>query len=75
MSSDQLVLDLSLRPAYGREDFLVAPSNEEAEAQVCRWPDWPSHALCLIGPRGSGKTHLAHVWKEMSGAVYLKDQN
>jgi DnaA regulatory inactivator Hda len=74
MTSKQLVFDLSLRPAYGREDFLIAPSNEQAVTRVEQWPDWPSHALCLVGPKGSGKTHLAHVWREMSGAVYLKGE-
>lgn len=68
MSPEQLTFDLSQRPAFGREDFLVSPSNQEAVALVDRWPNWPSHALCLIGPSGSGKTHLAHVWMEVSGA-------
>lgn len=75
MTSKQLVFDLSLKPAYGRENFLVAPSNQEAEALVSRWPEWPTHVLCLMGPTGSGKTHLAHVWQEMSGALYLKGKD
>ncbi len=68
MSPEQLTFDLSQRPAFGREDFLVSQSNQEAVALVDRWPNWPSHALCLIGPSGSGKTHLAHVWMEVSHA-------
>jgi chromosomal replication initiation ATPase DnaA len=64
----QLALDLRHRAAMGREDFLVSPSNEEAVAWIDRWPDWPGHALVLIGPPGCGKTHLGQVWQAQAGA-------
>jgi chromosomal replication initiation ATPase DnaA len=64
----QLVLDLPHRTALGRDDFLVSRSNAEAVAFIDRWPSWPGYALALIGPRGSGKTHLAEVWRRMSNA-------
>ncbi len=67
----QLTLDLGHRPALGREDFLVAPSNEFAVAWVDRWPQWPGAALALYGPPGSGKSHLAQVWRAASGALAL----
>lgn len=65
----QLPLELPHRPALGREDFLVAPCNEVAVAWIDRWPDWPSCGLALHGPAGSGKSHLAEVWRRVSGAV------
>ncbi len=65
----QLPLELALRPALGRDDFLVAPSNEVAVAWIDRWPDWPGPALAIYGPPGCGKTHLCQVWRAMSGAV------
>jgi chromosomal replication initiation ATPase DnaA len=58
----QLAFDLPLDPRYGREDFLVSPSNERAYAQVERWPDWPDTVLRIEGPPGSGKSHLASIW-------------
>lgn len=64
----QLAFDLPHRPATGRDDFLVTPSNEKAVALIDLWPNWPSHALILLGPPGSGKSHLAAVWHEMTGA-------
>lgn len=36
-----------------------------------RWPDWPSHTIAIIGPEGSGKSHLASIWAQMSGARVL----
>ncbi len=67
----QLPLELPLRPAFGREDFLVAPSNEVAVAWIDRWPDWPGPALALYGPPGCGKSHLCQVWRAASGAVEI----
>ena len=67
----QLPLELALRPALGREDFLVASSNEVAVAWIDRWPDWPGPVLALYGPPGCGKTHLCQVWRAASGAVEI----
>lgn len=66
--ADQLILDLGFRPALGAEDFIVGRSNEAALAMIERWPDWPARALLIVGPAGSGKTHLAHVWRLASAA-------
>ncbi len=64
----QLTLDLPQRPALGREDFVVAPCNETAVAWIDRWPDWPQPVLTVHGPSGSGKSHLAQVWRRASRA-------
>lgn len=64
----QLALDLPLRPALGREDFLVTAANAQAVSLVDRWPDWLNPALVLLGPAGCGKTHLVEVWRRRSGA-------
>src|SRR5690606_11062880 len=42
-----------------------------AVALVDRWPDWPSPVVVLAGPAGSGKSHLAAVWREASSATRL----
>ena len=61
-----------MRWARRLADFLPAASNQEALDAVLRWPDWPSTACVLIGPPGSGKTHLAKIWAQRSGAVFLR---
>jgi len=68
----QLHFSFEHRPAMGQEDFLVAPCNEQAVQWIDGWPDWPGPALCLHGPTGCGKTHLAHVWQARSAAVMLE---
>ena len=62
MSPEQLTFDLPVRETRGRDDFFISPANETALAALDGWSDWPSGKLLLIGPEGSGKTHLAHVW-------------
>lgn len=61
-STTQLALDFPHRPSLGREDFLIAPCNQEAAAMVESWPNWPYFAVCIYGPEGSGKSHLANVF-------------
>ena len=70
----QVPLDLAHPVGQSRDDLVVAPSNAEALALVERWPDWPSPVVVLAGPAGSGKTHLAAIWREESGAADLTDQ-
>lgn len=64
----QLALALPHRQSYAREDFLSGPSNAVALALVDGWPDWPARAVALVGPEGSGKSHLADIWAAEAGA-------
>ncbi|WP_316014707.1 HdaA/DnaA family protein [Roseobacter sp. HKCCA0434] len=68
MTARQLPLDLPSRTALDRDAFFVSESNATALAMVEDWQSWPGRKLALSGPPGSGKTHLAHVWAELSGA-------
>ena len=71
-AAGQLPFAFPQRPALGREDFLVVPSNAAAVEWIDRWPDWPFFALALHGPAGSGKSHLLEVWRQRSGAQLLR---
>lgn len=67
----QLPLDLAHDEAKSRDDLVVGPSNAQAVALVDNWPDWPAPIAVLAGPAGSGKSHLAEVWREASNAAAL----
>lgn len=64
----QLALALGHDESFARDDFLSGPSNAKALALIERWPDWPSRAILLVGPEGSGKSHLAAIWSANTGA-------
>ncbi|MER9657339.1 DnaA regulatory inactivator HdaA [Mesorhizobium sp. M0152] len=67
----QLPLDLGHGTGYSRDELVVSGTNSQAVALVDRWPDWPSSLVVLAGPAGSGKTHLASIWRARANAVAI----
>ena len=64
----QLALALPHAESFARDDFLTGTSNADALATIERWPDWADRVLALTGPEGAGKSHLAAIWAEKTGA-------
>jgi chromosomal replication initiation ATPase DnaA len=64
----QLAFALPHAESFTRDNFLEGPANAAGLALVDSWPDWPNRVMLLIGPEGSGKSHLAAIWAEQSGA-------
>jgi chromosomal replication initiation ATPase DnaA len=71
VSARQLALPFAYIPRFRVEDFIPAPSNEEARAWLGRTADWPASRLALYGEAGCGKTHLLQLWAERHGALLL----
>lgn len=67
----QLPLSLPHSAAMTRADFIVGRANQPAIALIDRYPDWPNPVALLVGPVGSGKTHLGQIWKSAAGAVEI----
>lgn len=66
--AEQLIFDLPVVTAFGRDDFFTSPANSLAVAAIEGWRDWPLGKLVLVGPEGAGKSHLARIWADIVGA-------
>jgi chromosomal replication initiation ATPase DnaA len=64
----QLALALPHAESLTRDDFLEGPANEAGLALIDGWPDWPNRIMLLVGPEGSGKSHLTAIWADRAGA-------
>src|SRR6195256_4092321 len=64
----QLAFALPHAESLTRDNFLEGPANEAGLALIDSWPDWPNRIMLLVGPEGSGKSHLASIWAEQAGA-------
>ncbi|HVG48434.1 MAG TPA: DnaA/Hda family protein [Rubellimicrobium sp.] len=68
LDAEQLSFDWALPVALGPEDFFVSDANADAHAMIAGGLRWPDGKLALVGPEGSGKTHLARIWQGLTGA-------
>jgi chromosomal replication initiation ATPase DnaA len=64
----QLAFALPHAESLTRDNFLEGPANAAGLALIDRWPEWPNRIMLLVGPEGSGKSHLAAIWAEQAGA-------
>ena len=71
----QLPLNLPHDPSFAREDFLAAPANAEALRAIEAWPDWAGRMLLLVGPAGSGKSHLGAIWARAAEAATVEAES
>lgn len=70
--STQIPLVFEPRVCYKRDDFMVNRCNLQAINVIDSWPNWPFFAYVLYGPKGCGKSHLAHVFAEHVACFYQK---
>lgn len=67
----QLTFDLPVLTAFGARDFFVSASNRQAHDMLADVLPWPQGKLALVGPPGSGKTHLVRIWAARTGATVV----
>jgi chromosomal replication initiation ATPase DnaA len=68
----QFRLELGRSIPFQRADFIISPENAEAVRALDAWPNWHGGCLTLVGPAGSGKSHLALTWAARAKAAILK---
>ena len=67
--SAQQSLPLAWTPRYDAHSFIVSECNRAAFDRIARPAEWVAPVTIILGPKGSGKTHLAHMFREWHGAV------
>jgi len=67
----QLAFSLGHDESFARDDFIAGAANAAVLTLIDRWPDWPDRVIALVGPEGCGKSHIASIWAEDSGARTL----
>ncbi|MEO5805640.1 hypothetical protein [Devosia sp.] len=67
----QLALELGHTPALAAADFLVGEGNRLAHGRVLGFAHWADPITLIVGPAKSGKSHLARIFADLSGAVFL----
>ena len=71
LTARQLPLLIPRAQAYQAVDFIEAASNEAARTWLDRAEIWPDRRLALWGGADHGKTYLARIWAERTGAEVL----
>lgn len=66
---EQLSFDLPVRTVRGRDAFYVSDANAMALGMLNARTSWPQGKLLILGPKGSGKTHLLDIWRSDVGAL------
>ena len=72
--SDQLIFKFPNHRAYKKEDFYVSSSNQEAYDFIDSWPRWIKRIVNIFGPTGSGKSHLASIFKSKTRCLLINSR-
>ena len=62
---------------YDEGNLVKSSCNNIAINFIEKWPNWSldNRIVCIFGATGSGKTHIARVWKKKSNAKILNKIN
>jgi len=68
-------IPLNLRPTARQSfsNFHVTPGNQAAVSLLRARERWPSAAVLILGPTGSGKTHLGQAWIAAGKGEFIDD--
>lgn len=69
----QLPFEWGHEPSHHEDDFLEGEGNRLALAHIRAFPNWSGPLTLIEGPAKSGKSHLARIWAERTGATLAAD--
>ena len=70
-NSKQEILNFQYKKNFLYKDLYKNSCNEIAINLIESWPKWhkDNRITCIYGPPGSGKSHIANIWKEKVDAI------
>ncbi|QEK38666.1 P-loop NTPase family protein [Candidatus Cytomitobacter primus] len=72
MACMQMILDFQWNIDFSESSFFVNETNRHVISWIKSQNMWNYHTI-LIGQPKSGKTHLAHIWKKLTNASFIKN--
>lgn len=69
--SHQFPLDLKIADRFSRDRFVSDAGLNSVLDVLLRPETWIAPHLVLLGPKGSGKTHLGHIFAAETGARFV----
>lgn len=76
MEFRQLTLPISWSFSCRATDFVVSDCNRYAFEWLSQWPfKIKENFVCLVGEKGSGKTHLSKIWASRFSAEFINGTN
>ncbi|WP_395463352.1 DnaA ATPase domain-containing protein [Wolbachia endosymbiont of Cantharis cryptica] len=73
MFNVQLNLFNNNQADYCWQNYIILDENKNVYNSVIDDLSWK--CLILFGPKGSGKTHLAHIWQSINNAIFINVNN
>jgi chromosomal replication initiation ATPase DnaA len=67
----QLPLDLETADGFSRAHFITTDALQGVLDVILRPQDWLSPHAILLGPKGSGKTHIGHIFAHDLGGQFV----
>ncbi len=76
-NSKQEILKFHYKKNFLYKDLYKNSCNEIAINLIESWPKWSvdNRIICIYGPSGSGKSHIANIWKEKVNAIIYEGIN
>ncbi len=71
----QYTLQFIYEKEFTEENFIISYCNLEAYKTIKNSDIWPEHRMLILGPEGSGKSHLAKIFAREGGGFIEADND